>query len=243
MFDAVQNRHTQGPGRWGRGTLVAIAIHGAAIGGVVLYSIANAGAKTNDAPEVTFFAPPPPPPPPPPAGGGSPQPKVEKPKPKVEHKAEVQIAKKNEPVPEPEKPPTPNNSPEPGGQPGGVPGGVPGGTVGGTVGGVVGGTVGGTGNTNSAIPFGEGMTRPSQMDGSEINWPSDARAAKVEGIVLLKCNVNVDGSWSECRVLKGLAMGTEAVLAAANRHRGTPVMYQGHPQAVNMTITIKIKLQ
>ncbi len=116
-----------------------------------------------------------------------------------------------------------------------------GGVVGGTPGGAVGGVVGGTG-TSGVVPFGAGMTRPSPIGGDEIQYTREAREAHISGVMSVKCVIAADGSLTNCRVIKVVPMMDSAVLAALARHHGTPVMFQGHPVAVDYTFTIKLKM-
>lgn len=247
MFDAVLNRHTKGPTRWGRGMVAAAALHGIAFGAVIFASLHGGKAKSNDAPVITFFAPAPPPPPPtpPPAGGGAQQKKTKVEK-KIEKKPDTIVqSKKNEPIPDPPKEEKKAEKPEPAGVEGGVVGGVAGGVVGGTVGGVqggtVGGVVGGTG-TSGVVPFGAGMTRPSPIGADEIQYTREAREARVEGLMIVKCVITTEGTLQNCRVIKGLPMMDKPVLDALGRHRGSPVTFQGHPVSVDYTFNIRLKM-
>lgn len=248
MFDAVLNRHKSGPSRFGRGMLITVGAHVAALI-VVVWASHRAGSVVNEiGTDVRFVAPapPPPPPPPPPAGGGAMEaPKTDKPK--VQPKKDVVVeSKKREPTPEPEQKPSDDSSKgESGGVAGGVPGGVAGGVVGGQVGGVVGGTlggqVGGTGSTE-IVPFGEGMTRPPPLDPDEIQYTSEARAARASGVMIVRCTIQKDGSVTNCRVLKSVPAMEQAVLSALQRHRTPPILFQGRPVSVDYTYTIRLKL-
>lgn len=182
--------------------------------------------------------PPPPPPPPPAAATGATKPKVEhrvikKPETLVEAtQRQTEVA-----APKQEKSPEPEPAGQPGGVLGGVAGGVAGGVVGGVLGGVVGGTVGGTG----AIPFGPGMgDRPAPVKPIQITYSQEARAAHIEGKMLLKCVITVDGSVTNCRVIKGLPMVTKEVLEAVSHAKFTPVMFQGKPVAVDLVIPVAV---
>ena len=55
-------------------------------------------------------------------------------------------------------------------------------------------------------------------------------------------HVSVDGSLTNCRVIKGVPMMDQAVLGALARHRGTPVTFQGRPVSVDYTFTIRLKM-
>jgi protein TonB len=121
-----------------------------------------------------------------------------------------------------------------------VPGGVAGGVPGGVVGGTPGGQVGGTGNGNEVIPFGAGMQKPALVRPPEIVYSKEALAMKVGGVALAECVVNLDGSLSDCHLIKGLPYLDTQLLQAARSMRFTPVMYQGHPQRVKMTVPIRV---
>ena len=247
MFDAVLNRHKSGPTRFGRGMMVTVGAHVAALV-VVVWASHRAGNVTDEiGTDVTFVAPaPPPPPPPPPAGGGATEaPKVEKPK--VQPKKDVVIEPKtHEPTPEPETKPDDSSKGESAGVAGGVQGGVAGGVVGGTVGGVVGGTIGGqlggTGTGTEVVPFGEGMTRPPPLDPDEIQYTNEARAARASGVMIVRCTIQKDGSVTNCRVLKSVPAMEQAVLTALQRHHTPPILFQGRPVSVDYTYTIRLKL-
>jgi len=125
-----------------------------------------------------------------------------------------------------------------------VTGGVPGGVVGGVVGGVPGGTVGGVlgGSPNAAIPFGLGMTRPQQVSGGTPQYSREAIAARVEGKVIVRCTITTNGEVKDCKVIKGVPILQEIVLATLSQSRYTPVTYQGHPEAVQYVFTFNFKL-
>ena len=61
--------------------------------------------------------------------------------------------------------------------------------------------------------------------------------------MLVKCVINLDGSVTNCRVIKGLPFVTESVMAVLPTWRFTPVMWQGHPQAVELVIPVRLAAQ
>jgi protein TonB len=128
---------------------------------------------------------------------------------------------------------------EEGGQPGGVPGGVSGGVPGGQLGGQLGGKVGGQG-TRAVLPFGAGMTRPQRISGRDPVYSKEALAARVEGLMIVRCTITVEGRLDRCRVIKTLPFMERAVLDALATHRYTPVMFQGQPVSVQYVFNIKL---
>jgi protein TonB len=256
MFDAVlsKQQHDQ---RYGAGTVVALLIYAAALGSAVLLA-RNAHEQQQKQQEVavtlyTAMAQPAPPPPPPPGPATSstepsrpqhkPKPvKVVEPKPVEQKPVDPTPVDKVEaaPTPEPAEPAT--ETPEPASGGGGVIGGVQGGVQGGTVGGTLGGTIGGTGTGTQVLPFGPGMTRPSQIAGAPPIYTREARAARVEGKVLVRCVITLTGEVQNCQVIKGVPMLTEIVLESLRTSRFTPVSYQGRPQAIQYLFTFNFKL-
>ncbi len=165
-------------------------------------------------------------------------------KPKVEHKTVVKkpdtvVQSKEKPTEQPE-PTKKNDEPQPGGQEGGVVGGVQGGVVGGVVGGVLGGVVGGQLGGTGAIPFGEGMTRPTPISQPAPLYTREAAAARITGKVILKCVITVDGSLKDCKIIKGLPFMDQAVLDALHKWKYTPVTFQGRPVSVYYPINLTV---
>lgn len=246
MFDAVLHAGNAPKRRLGTGALISAAAH-AAVFGLVLYASAHPSLKKIEPPEVLLKMAPPPPPPPP---GGPSVPHTEMPKKPKPVKAELTISR--EPVKE-VKDPNPSESTEES-----QPGGQEGGKEGGKEGGIIGGELGGTGTalapatqappppappTNAVIPFGAGMDRPRLVAGPAPEYPRQAREAKVEGTMLVKCVITTSGALRDCRIIKGLPFMEQPVLAALSQQRYTPVTFQGRPVDVEYVIPFKFKME
>jgi protein TonB len=254
MFDAVLSKQ-QREQRYGTGFVLALLTYAAGIGAAVFLLPRAVGPQlTQKDVAVTLYTalePAPPPPPPPGPATSNPEPQRQRPKPKVEPKIEPKPVVEPSPVdtvvpePTPEPPseaPPSDAPPEPPSGGGGVIGGVVGGVQGGAVGGTVGGTIGGTGTGTTALPFGPGMTRPQQITGTPPTYSREARAARVEGKVIVRCLITATGEVRNCQVIKGVPMLTELVLASLQSSRFTPVHYRGVPQAVNYIFPFNFKL-
>ena len=237
MFDSVLSR-TRSPRNYGAGLALSVVVCTVGAGAIFLL-FSERRAPPPQAVDVTLITarPPPPPPPPPPAGGARSQPHEKK---VVPRKRDVLVQPKVETHEEPK----PVDEPEESGVPGGVQGGVPGGVVGGVVGGVPGGTLGGVvgGTGNAALPFGQGMTRPQQISGGTPQYSREAIAARVEGKVIVRCVITTSGEVRDCKVIKGVPMLQEIVLANLTQSRYTPVTYQGRPETVQYLFTFNFKL-
>lgn len=132
---------------------------------------------------------------------------------------------------------------------GGAAAGTPAAVAGGAAAGTMGGTAGDAAGTpltapradiTSALPFGEGMTRPVLLHRVDPTYTHEALAAKVQGLMLVKCIITTRGTLESCRVVKGLPHMNEAVLAALEQWKYSPVLFQG--RAVNVEYVIPVRL-
>jgi len=256
MFDSVLNRGNVPNSRFGRGAFFSAAVHVVLLGAAVYIGSRPADPRKKDV-SVTFVAeapppppaaeaPPPPPPPPPPARRSKPKTEkievkddpepVKKPDTIVEAKEEA--AEKQVDVAET----TPKGGD--GDDNGGVEGGVEGGVKGGVVGGVLGGKLGSTTPvpTNVVIPFGAGMNRPSIVSGADPIYTKEALAARVEGLMIVRCTITVTGSITNCRAIKSLPHMEQQVISALQARKYTPVQFQGRAVAVDYVFNIKLVL-
>jgi protein TonB len=84
------------------------------------------------------------------------------------------------------------------------------------------------------------MERPKPMAQPAPQWSQEAKAARVEGTALLKCVITVEGTLTNCRIIKGLPYMDKAILEMLKQWRYTPVMFQGHPVSVDYPITLHL---
>lgn len=95
---------------------------------------------------------------------------------------------------------------------------------------------------SDVLPFGEGMSPPRLLEGPDPVVPREAREARVEGTMLVKCVITTAGALQGCRVLKSLPFLEEPVLEALARRRYTPVLFQGRPVNVEYVIPLRFEL-
>jgi protein TonB len=98
----------------------------------------------------------------------------------------------------------------------------------------------GTAPATEVIPFGRGMEPPRLVSQTEITFSARAWAEKVGGVALAQCVLELDGTLSHCRITHGLPYMDEPILGALRGWRYTPVLYQGHPQRVLLTIPVRV---
>jgi protein TonB len=84
------------------------------------------------------------------------------------------------------------------------------------------------------------MEAPRLLTKTEITYSARAWAMRVGGVALAQCIIERDGSLSNCRITRSLPYMDEKILAALSGWRYTPVLYQGHPQRVLMTIPVRL---
>jgi periplasmic protein TonB len=233
MFDSVVRQHQLPRSRFGVGFLFAVLAHASVV--ALAYWRTTHRLQADHGPvEVALVrqpAPPPPPPPPPAAHHKVTQRVKPHPRPVIQQIiAPTQVTEAKPP----EAPPDMPDEEE------GEEGGVEGGVVGGVKGGVVGGVVGGTGTAR--LEFNDTMTPPAKSSGPDPEYTRQAIDHEVEGLMLVKCVVTVDGAVKDCRVVRGLPFMDRAVVEALERRRYHPALLYGKPVEVEYTFKIRLAL-
>src|ERR1700682_820869 len=237
MFDNITAPEAKR--RAGTSMAVSIALHGAAVALAFAFAYVKARMpKTVEAPVAVTFPPPPPPPPPPPAARHKTTPREIKPK--QEFTTQTVIQPKEIPKVE-EKPPDPDPEAE---EDLGVEGGVEGGVVGGVVGGGVGGQIGGVlpGQGTGPVEFNDTMTPPRVLSGPNPEYTPQALEKEVEGTMIVKCIVSVQGQVRNCRIMKSLPFMDRAVISSLERRKYSPALLHGQPIEVDYIFNIKLNL-
>jgi protein TonB len=126
---------------------------------------------------------------------------------------------------------------------GGVAGGVEGGVPGGVVGGVVGGLEEAPPPPTQIVRVGGVVREPRKVKDVAPVYPDVARAAKIEGIVILECTINPQGRVDAVRVLRGLPTLNDAAVEAVRQWVYTPTLLGGAPVSVLMTVTVNFVLR
>lgn len=207
---------------------------------------------TEDLPKaqlLTFLVAPPPPPPPPPPAAAAVQ--------KIIHQIQTdmlstgqlrtpsRIPQKVSMIKEEEAPP-------PMAATGGVVGGVPGGIPGGQLGGVIGGIISSTSNLSSVpkvslappqrIRISQGVTKGLTIHRVEPVYPTLAKAARVQGDVVLSAVIDTNGEIKNLSLVSGHPMLVPAAIAAVQQWRYKPYLLNGQPVEVETTITVIFQL-
>jgi protein TonB len=192
-----------------------------------------------------LVAPPPPPPPPPPAAAPA------KPVARITEisdghlRTPSRIPQKVQILHEEDTPPTLAT----GGVVGGVPGGIPGGQLGGVIGGIISSTSNLAIVPKMAAPvmpkrirISQGVTEGRIIQRIQPEYPPLARAARVQGDVILTAIISRTGEIQNLVLVSGHPMLVPAALKAVQQWRYRPFLLNGEPVEVETTIKVIFQL-
>lgn len=191
----------------------------------------------------TFLVAPPPPPPPPPPPAPTPVQRVVKVESELESgqlRTPTAIPKKVAMIKEDEAPPPSGGF----GVVGGVPGGVPGGSMGGVIGGIISSTPVAVPRvaTPQRVRVSQGVIAGNAISQPKPNYPPLAKAARVQGSVVLQAVIGKDGRVENLKVVSGHPMLVQSALDAVRQWRYRPYLLNGEPVEVDTTITVNFTL-
>jgi len=106
------------------------------------------------------------------------------------------------------------------------------------------------GSTTAALPAPPKLVRasvdvapPRRVVGGPPAYPDLARAARVEGRVVVECTIGPDGRISSPRVVSGHPLLASAALEAIARWVYTPTLLNGVPVSVLMNVSVDFRLR
>jgi periplasmic protein TonB len=195
-----------------------------------------------------LVAPPPPPPPPPPAATEQIQRTVRSVETEIVNgqlRTPAKIPERVKMLKEEEAPPPIGN--------GGVVGGVPGGIPGGQVGGVIGGIISDTAKVpilprlpKPAIPqrvrVSQGVSAGMLVHQIKPDYPPLARAARIQGQVVLSAVIGKDGAIQNLQVISGHPMLVPAAVQAVQKWLYRPYLLNGEPVEVVTQVLVTFTL-
>jgi protein TonB len=89
----------------------------------------------------------------------------------------------------------------------------------------------------------QGVTKGLLIHSVEPVYPTLARAARVQGEVVLSAIIDANGQITDLRLVSGHPMLVPAALAAVRERRYKPYLLNGQPVEVETTITVIFTLQ
>jgi protein TonB len=93
------------------------------------------------------------------------------------------------------------------------------------------------------IPVGGLIKPPARTKYVVPEYPDIARAARVQGLVIIEAVIGIDGKVEQARVLRSNPLLEQAALVAVNRWEYTPTLLNGRPTPVIMTVTVHFTLK
>ena len=100
----------------------------------------------------------------------------------------------------------------------------------------------GDADSSKVLEFFMVEVKPKVLHSVELMYPEEAIRDSLEGKVFLKFIVNVDGSVSDVRVLRGPEVFHQAAIDAVSQYRFKPAEHNGKPVAVWMTQPVSFRL-
>ena len=93
------------------------------------------------------------------------------------------------------------------------------------------------------VIVGGNIRRPMRTRYVPPQYPDLARAAKIEGVVIIEATIGIDGRVEQARVLRSKPLLDDAALAAVRAWEYTPTLLNDRPVPVIMTITVQFSLK
>lgn len=97
------------------------------------------------------------------------------------------------------------------------------------------------GGTPPVLSYQEGMSRPEPLsEGRTIQYSREAIAARVGGVMVVRCTITTQGTIENCRTVKPVPFMEEAVLESLKTRRYRPILYGGKAVAVDYVFTVRL---
>jgi protein TonB len=87
-----------------------------------------------------------------------------------------------------------------------------------------------------------GIRAPKRLAAPQPEYPPVARAARVEGTVILEAVIDETGAVRDVKVLRSIPLLDRAAVAAVSRWQYEPTRLNGQPVAIVMTVTVTFRL-
>jgi protein TonB len=104
------------------------------------------------------------------------------------------------------------------------------------------GPVTATGVAAQRLKVGGSVRPPKKLVDARPEYPEEARAAKIEGVVILGIVIGVDGSVIDSTVLRSIPALDQAALDAVRQWEFEPTLLNGEPVEIEMAVTVNFRL-
>ncbi len=93
------------------------------------------------------------------------------------------------------------------------------------------------------VEAGGPVTQPVRTSGSDPEYTAEARAARIQGAVVLQVVISAQGDVVETKIIRGLPLGlTEAAVDAVTQSKFKPARFEGRPVPAVFIMTMKFEL-
>jgi TonB family protein len=93
------------------------------------------------------------------------------------------------------------------------------------------------------VRIGGSLRAPTKIRDVKPDYPAEARAARVQGVVIIEAVIDETGAVANAHVLRSIPMLDDSALAAVSRWRFTPTEANGRAIGVIMTVTVNFSMQ
>ena len=93
------------------------------------------------------------------------------------------------------------------------------------------------------VRVGGDIKEPKKIKDVKPVYPEAAKAAGVQGIVIIETRIGTDGAVNEAKVLRSIPELDRAAIDAVMQWKYTPTLLNGQPVEVIMTVTVTFSLQ
>jgi TonB family protein len=87
------------------------------------------------------------------------------------------------------------------------------------------------------------LTRPQRTSGESPQYTAEARDNHVEGTVLVRCVIDMEGVPSRCQIVRSVPSMDAEVLRAVSTWRMNPAAFDGTPVEIDYVIAVRLTLQ
>jgi len=98
-------------------------------------------------------------------------------------------------------------------------------------------------NTGAPVRVGGDIKEPKKIKDVKPEYPADAQAAGIQGVVILEASIGPSGAVSDARVLRSIPALDQAAVDAVRQWEFTPTLLNGVPVPVIMTVTVNFTLR
>ena len=98
------------------------------------------------------------------------------------------------------------------------------------------------GGSDGLVRIGGGIAAPTKVVNVDPVYPPEARAARVQGVVIMEVTLSPTGEVSDVDVLRSVPLLDEAAVAAVRQWRYEPTLVDGEPVPILFTVTVNFSL-